>query len=43
MENLAGLEKLETLKLNQNQITVIEGLKNLDSLKYINLSTILLI
>jgi Leucine-rich repeat (LRR) protein len=43
MENLAGLEKLETLKLNQNQITVIEDLKNLDSLKYINLSKILLI
>ena len=43
MEGFDTLDKLETLKLDENKITVVKGLKNLDSLKMLNLSTHLLI
>ena len=42
MEGFDTLDKLETLKLDENKITVVKGLKNLDSLKMLNLSTHLL-
>ena len=43
MEGFDTLDKLETLKLDENKITVVKGLKNLDSLKILNLSTHLVI
>lgn len=36
--NLSCLEKLEYLKLQSNTIKNVEGVKNLDSLKSLNLS-----
>ena len=43
MEGFDALDKLETLKLDENKISVVKGLKYLDSLKLLNLSTNLLI
>ena len=38
-DSIDSLDKLEVLKLNNNKIKVVEGVKNLDALKHLNLST----
>jgi hypothetical protein len=42
IENLGTLDKLEVLKLRNNKIAVLSGLREVESLKLLNLSTCML-